>query len=264
MQPRTEVFSSFQVWHWRCFHVLAWFVKAREWATRSHLLLRVAVCSCHLHVHKLHPAIPHVCLSFCLRLCLGMSQEGQTHPSLDFTAYSTLLSSWRVWLCRRGGLGMWWEEETSSGREAEAMGRGKCGSTQSDRCHMFHSAGISPPVQTRMLCKRLLICECQGMEWQSEWGQLAGLRCHMVSYHGKQTCQNIAGGVNWLERANPMRIRPEVKMKQKIPVILIFKQAVWKANRQKESAWEWPVNSNSSHLSATCLLSVSLSVMSSL
>lgn len=35
------------------------------------------------------PAIPHVCHLFCLGACLGTSQEGLTHPSLDLTAYMT-------------------------------------------------------------------------------------------------------------------------------------------------------------------------------
>lgn len=61
---------------------------------------------------------------------------------------------------------------------------GKCGSTQSKPCHMFQSAGISPLVQTRMLCKRLLIHKsaCQKTESQLELGPLAGLSVAVLSH----------------------------------------------------------------------------------
>lgn len=49
-------------------------------------------------------------------------------------------------------------EIKGKGREVEKEERkGKCGSVQSKPCHMFQSAGICPPVQTRMLRKKLLI-----------------------------------------------------------------------------------------------------------
>lgn len=64
----------------------------------------------------------------------------------------------------------------------EGTREGKCGSTQSKPFHMFQSAGISPPVQTRMLCKRLLICEsaCRKAECQSGLRQLFGLSAAML------------------------------------------------------------------------------------
>lgn len=84
--------------------------------------------------------------------------------------------------------GTWWEEETDGRRGGEGgrdLGRkGKCGSTQSKPCHMFQSAGISPLVQTRMLCKRLLIREsaCRKTECQLGLRHLAGLSAAMLSH----------------------------------------------------------------------------------
>lgn len=61
--------------------------------------------------------------------------------------------------------------------------KGKCGSTQSKPCHMFQSAGISPPVQTRMLHKRLLIRESarRKMEFQLGLKQLSGRSAEIPS-----------------------------------------------------------------------------------
>lgn len=87
--------------------------------------------------------------------------------------------------------GTWWEEETDGGegrggteRERDLWRKGKCGSTQSKPCHMFQSAGISPLVQTRMLCKRLLIREsaCRKTERQLGLRHLAGLSAAMLSH----------------------------------------------------------------------------------
>lgn len=75
-------------------------------------------------------------------------------------------------------------------REGGISGRkGKCGSTQSKPCHMFQSAGIWPPVQTRMLCKRLLIRRsvCRKTECQSELRWFSGLSAALLS-HGVTAC----------------------------------------------------------------------------
>lgn len=139
------------------------------------------------------PTIPHVCLSFCLAACLGTLQKGLIHPSLDLTA---CLTAFLKGVKGLKGLwangGMWWEEEKDRREGGKDLGwKGKCGSTQSKPCHMFQSAGISPPVQTRMLHKRLLIRESarRKMEFQLRLKQLSArsARNTVTWYHSTES-----------------------------------------------------------------------------
>lgn len=161
---------------------------------------------CHLSEWKstAQPlAIPRVCHSCCLHACLGMSQGGLTRPSLDPTAYMTALLKASEGVERGLGAkrGTWWEGDTDSRRGEKGRDlrrKGKCGSTQSKPCHMFQSAGISPPVQTRMLCKRLLIraSACRKAECQLGLRHLAGLSATMLS-HGITAWKVDALGYCW-------------------------------------------------------------------
>lgn len=100
------------------------------------------------------------------------------------------LLSWRVWRGREGfglmeGLGGKRRRTfRSGGGGRDPRRKGKCGSTQSKPCHMFQSAGISPLVQTRMLCKRLLIREsaCWKTECQLGLKHLTALSAAMLSH----------------------------------------------------------------------------------
>lgn len=167
------------------------------------------------------------------------------------------LGSWRDMVGRGDG-------GREGGEGSRDLGRkGKCGSTQSKPCHMFQSAGIWPPVQTRMLCKRLLIRESARRKTECQsggWGILLVCLpqyCHMVSQRGKRTWVLLE------VQTDPMSMRFWGKMKQKIWNDMniypagVKEQALALCYWEKESAWEWPVSSNSYHLSLTHLLSKS-------
>lgn len=171
------------------------------------------------------PAIPHVCLSFCLGACLGTSQEGLTHPSLDLTSYSTWLLFWRVW---RGREGFGLIEDIVGRADGQCVlgGGGWAVGRENVGQHSQSPVTCSSQLESRLQSKP----ECYVRAYWSVrvhvgkrsaswgWGSIAGRSaayCHMLSQHGKQTCQSFAGGANWLAQTDPLRVRFGVKMKLK-------------------------------------------------
>lgn len=157
------------------------------------------------------PAIPRVCVIRSVWVHVW-ARRRKAWPTQVWIWLPTWLLSWRVWRGREGpGLmeGHGWEEETGrqggrvgrgkEGRGGDLWRKGKCGSTQSKPCHMFQSAGIWPPVQTRMLCKRLLIREsaCRKTECQS--GAEASCWC---------VCRNTVTWCHSME-SRDVRVLPE-------------------------------------------------------
>lgn len=183
------------------------------------------------------PAIPHECLSVCLLVCMSGHVAGRPDPPKSGSdCLHDCFSDGgedveRGFGLMEGHVGK--RRRMAGGREGggELGRKGKCGSTQSKPCHMFQSAGIWPPVQTRMLCKRLLIREsaCRKTEFQSGLRWLSGLSAAILS-HGVTACErSIAGSANWLPQTDPMRMWFGVQMKQESYMVLIFNLLVWKS-----------------------------------
>lgn len=195
--------------------------------------------------------------SFCFACvpCPGLLQKGLTKPG------SGCLHDRSPDGCEGLERGLGWRRDMvgrgDGGRDLER--KGKCGSTQSKPCHMFQSAGICPPVQTRKLCNRLLIRE--SARWKTECQLGAEGSCWCVCGNtvtwcprlGKQICQRIAGGTFWSLQTDPMRVRflGVTKGLRRYYYLSCWcdKTSPGTLTHEKIRARERPVASNSYHLS---------------
>lgn len=124
-----------------------------------------------------------------------------------------LLSSrvWRVW----GGFGLM---VGCGGKRRRTAGGGISGGRENVGQHSQSPVTCSSQLESRLQSRPE--CYIRGYwsvrvhvgKWSSSWGwssSLAGLPKyrHMVSQHGKQTCQSVAGGAKWLAQPDPISMR---------------------------------------------------------